>query len=566
MTSRGSRILSLSIVSILVLVIIGMGNMAMAWDGRLLLSLNQDSFLPGDMMELYVGVQAPGGQQERADVYLAMAVPGGNFFCFKKDLTVAGPNIPYPLLSDWQVTSVPPTPVLALSIPEGAPTGNYAWGLILAKTGADASIPDNWIASASVKCTIDAPGGTLASEHSSSPRDLSPSVSQAQLDELVRGNTEFAFDLYRRLRLDQGNLFFSPYSISLALAMVYAGARNETALQMASALHFEAAKGIHQAFNALDLAIESSNIQQYDGNQTGFHLDIVNSLWGQKGHHFLREFLDTLSENYGAGMRLVDFESDPDGSRQQINTWVASKTRDRILDLIPAGAINRDTRLILANAVYFKAGWLYQFDEAATHEGTFHLVDGREETVPMMSQTRWLAYGTGAGYEPYQAVELPYYGGRVSMLILLPYSNAFDRFERNLNWQRLNEITGSLSRKRVKIIMPRFRFAWGSKSIRDALKSMGMINAFNPRLADFSGMDGERDLFINDVFHKAFVAVDEKGTEAAAATAVTVGLTSVPSSPAAEIKLDRPFIFLIRDDVTGTVLFMGRVSDPGDAR
>ncbi len=563
MLSRAHTSIVFKVSLILFMAVISTEAGAAPWEGRLLLSINRDTFLPGDTMELSVGVRAPGEQQDVADVYLAMVVPSGDFFCFKRDLTVAGPDIPYPLAKGWQVTNVPTTPVLAVTIPEGALSGDYAWGLVLAKAGADVLVPDNWIASASINWKIEDANETGAIEYADKPRDLSPLVSQDQLNELVRDNTEFAFDLYRRLRLEQGNLLFSPYSVSLALSMAYAGARNKTASQMASALHFDTGIGVHRVFNALDLALESSCVQQDDDNQTKFCLEIANSLWGQRGHHFLQGFLNILSENYGAGMRLVDFKSDPEGSRQQINTWVASETYNKIQNLIPPGAIDQATKLILANAVYFKAGWLYQFDEAATHKGRFHLADGREETVSMMSQIGWFDYGAGTGYEPYQAVELPYYGGRASMLILLPYPNAFDRFERDLSRRRLDEILGGLSRKRVRIIMPRFRFDWGSKSLRNALESMGMIYAFNPRLADFSGMDGAKDLFISDVFHKAFIAVDEKGTEAAAATAVTIGLTSVPSNPSVEINLNRPFIFIIRDNVTGTVLFIGRVSNPG---
>lgn len=390
-------------------------------------------------------------------------------------------------------------------------------------------------------------------------RDLSPKTSTSDLTALVTGNTALALDLYQALSDDPGNLFYSPYSISLALAMTYAGARGQTEAQMADALHFTLSQDrLHPAFNALDLELASRGEGAAGKDGEGFRLNIANAIWGQDGYPFLQEFLDTLAVNYGAGMHLLDFAAAPEPSRVTINDWVADQTEGRIKNLIPQGLITTLTRLVLTNAVYFNAAWAYPFDEDDTSDGPFHTLDASEVTVPMMHLGEELRYAEGAGY---QAVELPYDGDELSMVILLPGAGEFKAFEASLDVATLTSVLTGLSRRRVVLTMPKFTYVSQFK-LSQVLSDLGMQDAFIPDQADLSGMDGTRSLFISEVVHKAFVDVDEAGTEAAAATAVIVGVTSVPIDPPVEVTVDRPFIFLIRDIQTGTILFLGRVTDP----
>lgn len=262
------------------------------------------------------------------------------------------------------------------------------------------------------------------------PRETSPQVEETELAELVTGNTSFAFDLYQAVREEAGNLFYSPYSVSLALAMTYGGARGETEGQMGTTLHFTLAQDrLHPAFNALDLTLASRG----RGAREGFRLNLANSIWGQRGYPFLRSFLDVLAENYGAGLRLLDFESEPEESRLIINDWVSNQTNGRIQDLLPPGLITPEARLVLTNAIYFKAAWKNPFDEATTHSDQFSLLDGSQVTMPMMEQTAQFGYAEGEGY---QAVELPYDGDELSMVILLPEAGRFPEFESALDADR----------------------------------------------------------------------------------------------------------------------------------
>jgi len=389
------------------------------------------------------------------------------------------------------------------------------------------------------------------------PRDLSPVVAPDETSSLAAGNSAFAFDLYRRLAAEDGNLFFSPYSISTALAMTFAGAAGETADQMKGTLHFDLEAGaLHAAFNAYALDLEARAKADVDG--TPFELSIANSLWGQEGFAFQPEFLDLLAENYAAGMRLVDFVADPEASRQVINRWVSDETRKRIEDLIPEGAIDEMTRLVLANAIYFKASWMSAFDPDATASEPFHRLSGDTVDVPMMHAEESYRYLVADGY---QAIELPYQSGEMSMVILLPDEGRFEVFQDALGPDQLERALGQMTYGPVRLGLPRFTYE-SEFSLRDALEGLGMTDAFEPDRADFSGMDGNRDLYISSVQHKAFVAVDEKGTEAAAATAVIMGVTSAPIGEPITLTIDRPFIYLIRDGQTGSILFLGRVVDP----
>jgi serpin B len=389
-------------------------------------------------------------------------------------------------------------------------------------------------------------------------RITSPNVSTSEQALLVEGNSAFAFELYQELKEKEGNLFYSPYSISLALAMTYAGASGETAEQMADTLQFMLEQErLHPAFNWLDaeLAKRGEGAEGKDGE--GFRLNIVNAIWGQKDYEFLSDFLDVLAENYGAGLRILDFITETEESRLVINQWVSDQTEGRIEDLIPQGAIDALTRLVLTNAIYFNAAWEYPFDEDVTADGPFYLLDGGQVTVPMMTQTESFGYAEEEGY---QAVELRYDGDELSMVILLPASGNFEGFEEGLQAQQVDAIINDLKNTEVTLTMPQFEFD-SEFSLKDTLAEMGMPIAFSDD-ADFSRMTGNPELFISDVIHKAFVAVDEAGTEAAAATAVIMKLTAVPEPPV-EVTLDRPFIFLIRDIETGAILFVGRVLNPG---
>ncbi len=398
-------------------------------------------------------------------------------------------------------------------------------------------------------------------------RTTSPGATEPELADLTDGNTDFALDLHRALAQREGNLFYSPYSISLALAMTYAGARGETERQMADTLHFRLPPDrLHAAFNALDLALASRGEGAAGQDDGAFQLSIANSVWGQEGHEFLTAFLDVLAEHYGSEIRRADFRRAPEEARVRINDWVADETEGRIEDLIPSGAISPLTRLVLANAIYFNAAWQLPFDENATSPGPFHPLGGGQVEAPMMRQQERLGYARGNGY---QAVELLYDGGEMSMVVLLPDEGRFRDFEESLDGSRVDGILEDLATRPILLTMPKFEVK-ASFGLSDTLKAMGMPDAFNGSAADFSGMDGTscragdaECLLITDVVHQAFVSVDEAGTEAAAATAVIVGTKSVDPEAPITVTVDRPFIFSVRDRETNALLFLGRVSELG---
>jgi serpin B len=400
------------------------------------------------------------------------------------------------------------------------------------------------------------PAAQAGEAKSNLDRETSPDVSGGDLDDLVSGNQEFAFDLYQMLSKKEGNLFFSPYSISLALAMTYAGAMGDTEREMAETFHFTLSQErLHEALNALDILLESRGEGAGD-DDPGFRLNIANAIWGQEGYDFLAEFLDVLAQNYGAGLGLLDYVGDPEGSRLIINDWVSDQTEGKINDLIPPGVIDATTRLVLANAIYFKANWAHQFEESDTTDGQFTLLDGSTVRVPLMSQVEGFQYMDGSGF---QAIELPYTGFEMSMVIILPEEGEFENIEAGLDAEFLNQIVSDIDFTSLALTMPKFEYE-SEFGLSKTLIEMGMPSAFGTE-ADFSGMDGTRNLYIKDVIHKAFVAVDEEGTEAAAATAVVIAEMSI-QVPEVEMKIDSPFIYAIRDNETGSILFLGRVMDP----
>ena len=388
-------------------------------------------------------------------------------------------------------------------------------------------------------------------------RVVSPSVFDTEMRDLVRGNNGFAMDLYGQLASEEGNLFMSPYSISVALAMTYAGAGGETAREMAETLGFTLDPDrLHAAFNSLDQLLAARG-EDLPADQK-FTLEIANSIWGQQGFEFEQPFLDTLAENYGAGMRLVDYDTRTEEARLAINGWVEDNTNDRIKDLIPQGVLSPDTVLVLANAIFFKAAWFEEFNPAMTENGVFHLLDGDAVDARLMRQTAMLNTAKEDGYG---AIEIPYVGRDTSMVVIVPDEGEFAQFEASLDAVRLRGIIDDMGRRNVDLQFPKFSFE-SKFRLPEPLKGLGMVKAFDPGMADFSEMrTPPPDLVITDVIHQSFVAVDEQGTEAAAATAVIVGETSAPPPPEPFV-VDRPFIFLIRDVPTDTVLFIGRLLDP----
>jgi len=371
---------------------------------------------------------------------------------------------------------------------------------------------------------------------------------------LVAGNSQFAFDLYAKLKDAPGNLFFSPYSMSTALAMTYAGARGETAKEMARTLHFELPAGkLHPAFAAL------MRIQNPAGKEGSYQLSVVNALWGQKGYGFLDGFLALAQTHYGAGLRQVDFVGATEKARQTINQWAEKQTQEKIKDLIPKGVLNKLTRLVLTNAIYFKGAWIHQFKKASTKDEPFRLSPEKKVNVAMMSQTEKFRYMEG---KDFQAVELGYRGRGVSMVVFLPKKvDGLAAFEKSLSADNVSKWLAQLRRRRVALWLPKFKTT-SSFRMKKVLSEMGMPAAFGGA-ADFSGMNGKKDLYIAAVIHKAFVDVNEEGTEAAAATAVVMALKSAfrPEKPVV-FRADHPFLFLIRDRRSGSILFIGRVVNP----
>jgi serpin B len=339
--------------------------------------------------------------------------------------------------------------------------------------------------------------------------------------------------------------------------MTYAGARTETEEQMASTLHYTLPQEqLHPAFNGLDQELTSRGEGAQGRDGQGFRLNIVNAIWGQDGYPFLPQFLDTLARNYGAGLRIVDFVNATETARLTINNWVSEQTEGRIEDLIPPGSVDAATRLVLTNAIYFNAAWAEPFVVEQTQDGAFHLLDGSEVIVPMMSQATSHRYAEGDGF---QAVEMAYDGHELSMLILLPEEGSFEAFEQALDAGQVEAIVEDLGHQQVALTLPSFEFDT-KFNLERTLAEMGMPLAFSSN-ADFSGMTGTRELFISQVIHQAFVSVDEAGTEAAAATAVMMKLGAAPGEPI-EVRVDRPFIFFIRDNTTGAILFGGRIMNP----
>ncbi len=405
------------------------------------------------------------------------------------------------------------------------------------------------------------PACTSAQEvHSDVTRDPSQEMDFDDLKDLVAGNSEFAFDIYKQITSEDSNLIFSPYSISIALAMTYAGAGGQTAEEMAQALHFTLSQDrLHPAFYGL--AVELENRIRWEKAEPGqtFQLTVANSLWGQSGFHFEQDFLDVLALNYGAGMRMVDYKRDTEGARRAINDWVDRSTNQKIKEIIPKGILDSYTRLVLANAVYFQGAWFTPFEPGATITAPFHPMDGSDVDVPMMRMSKKFSGMLGDGF---RVLRLPYVNQSYSMWIILPDRGRFRDIESQLDDEFWASIRNRKSKAFVDISFPKFKFEY-SPEMTNELMALGMNAAFDPKRADFTGMSQEGGLYISYVLHKAVISVNEKGTEAAASTAVVVQyLAPEPTPIVMEFNMDRPFIFLICEDVTGTILFLGRVTNP----
>lgn len=374
------------------------------------------------------------------------------------------------------------------------------------------------------------------------------------LQALVRGNSEFALDIYHTVRDNEGNIFFSPYSISTAFAMTYSGARCETQKQMAAVLHFSLDAGrLHPSFSALQAHFQ--NLQE----NSPFRLNIANALWIQKEYELLQDFLELSQKYYQANLFNLNFRDDPEGSRIKINGWVADRTEGKIQDLLPAGTIKRLTRLVLTNAIYFKAEWEHTYSPHNTKEQDFWITPEEKIKVQMMSQKERFGYFEN---ETLQILEMPYIRQDFSMVVFLPKKkDGLPDLESKLNNDNIAKWSSGLVRQQVNVQFPKFTTTQNI-DLKTILKALGMVDAFTHN-ADFSGIEPKKELYITDALHKAFIDVDELGTEAAAATAVSMGVTSIPPPRVVpEFTADHPFFYLIKDHKTKSILFMGRLTRP----
>jgi serpin B len=382
-------------------------------------------------------------------------------------------------------------------------------------------------------------------------------VQNSQTAVVVQGSNQFAFDLYARMRADKGNLFFSPTSISTALAMALSGASGETAAQMAKALHFEVPK------DQLDAAMRDMLAAwKAQEKKQGYQLSVANRLWAQTGQPFLPAYLAVTRTDYGAELARLDFAQHAEESRQTINHWVEDQTAGKIKDLILSAAQLSGARLVLTNAVYFKGDWTDPFKKNLTKDEDFHLSAQQTVKAPLMHTRHHFRYAASDGL---QVLELPYGDRSLSLIVLLPEKkDGLAKLEERLTFANWQQWTQNLSSQDVIVFLPRFKTTTQFE-MNPLLQSLGITSAFNPQMADFSGMTGGRDFYVSAVLHKAYVDVNEEGTEAAAATGIIMRATAVrvprPEEPPV-FRADHPFVFAIRDNRNGAVLFIGRLADP----
>ncbi len=371
---------------------------------------------------------------------------------------------------------------------------------------------------------------------------------------VIGGNNQFAIDLFRAIRSRPGNVSLAPASVSTALAMTYEGARGETAEEMARVLHLPADReAVRRGFRELIARLNG------EGAERPYRLVSANSLWGQKGDRFLPDFLHILADVYGAEFHPVDFRHATEAARLAINAWVDGKTNHLIPELLSSRDVRPDTSLVLVNTVYFKGSWLYPFAKSATAPADFHRGDGSKVSVPTMRQTHRLSHAQGDGFG---LLELPYKGGDLAFDVVLPDDGvSLDKVESNLALPQLQQTIERLGEREVALAMPKFKVTSGAE-LSEPLSGLGMARAFSSSEADFSGIDGTRELFVSKVVHQVVVNLDEEGTEAAAGTAVVVTRAMARIAQPLVFRVDRPFLYLIRDVKTGAILFLGRVADP----
>jgi serpin B len=372
----------------------------------------------------------------------------------------------------------------------------------------------------------------------------------------------FAVDLYKQLPKPDGNLIFSPYSVSISLGMAYAGARGRTESQMAKALHLSLPQGqMNKALGALNAQILET------GKNKAVEINIANALWAEKSFPILESYLKTIQADYQGGIKQLDFLHGPDAARKTINTWVEEQTKQKIKDLLEPAMVGADTRLLLTNAIYFKGSWQSPFRKQLTKEDNFTLLDGSKAPVPMMNQEAWFRY---LKQPDLQALEMPYKGGELSMIVLLPSKGRnFENFEQSITLEKLNQWIGKLKEqetnvmfgREVNVFLPKFKIS-SELLLKEPVASLGMTDAFSPRDADFSGMTGRKDLFISQGVHKAFVETNEEGTEAAAATGWALQYSGTVAYHNPEFRADHPFVFLILHKPSNCILFFGRVTKP----
>lgn len=415
--------------------------------------------------------------------------------------------------------------------------------------------------SSSTASALGSAAASSAPTSTATPTASAPAVDPPATDavtKLAQGSNAFGFDLYQRLQKEPGNLIISPASITTALAMTWGGAKGETAAEMKKVLHFAgSADEVMATSGKLALSLESPN--------RPITFRIANQLFGEKTFKLEQPFLYKTKSAYGAPLELLDFKASAEDARGKINGWVAQKTEKRITDLIPKNGVDTDTRLVLVNAIYFLGDWQDPFEKERTTPAAFSTTKTTKIDVPTMNQT---AHYKHAKQDGVQAIELPYKGGDMSMVIIVPDAvDGLGAVEKSLDAKKLDELVNSMKGAKVWASIPKFEIAPpASLSLGDHLKAMGMKSAFDSGKADFTLIANPPSpadrLFIGKVFHKGFVKVDEKGTEAAAATAVVMPRAGAAPSKPIEFKADRPFLFVIRDNASGLVLFMGRVVDP----
>jgi len=396
---------------------------------------------------------------------------------------------------------------------------------------------------------------------SSQSHDTNPNIADADYQAVVAANNQFGFDLLQQIVPGEtGNLVYSATSAVHALSMTYLGAQGTTKTQMSAVLHDSFASDVYPtAINRLTIDLASRNIAPHTttNGELSVTLKLVDDIWAQNAFTLAPSFLDDLAKYYDAGVHLLDFIKNAEGARATINQWVADNTANRIQDLLPSGSIDASTRLVLSNALYFKGSWAEPFDVKSTSNAPFNRLDASTVDVPMMHDSRSVSYGEGTNY---QMIDVPFDGGQLSMTMLLPAIGHFTEIRDQLSQQWWSQATAAMANASVILTVPKFSFTWGTKSLADALKSLGMTDAFDQGAADFSGIEPTRQLYVADVLQKAFIAVDESGAEAAAATAVVMDLAAVRQDQKT-FAADRPFLCFIRD-ISGEILFAGQVLDP----